>query len=171
MSLFDLRFLPAISAATAISLAWPSLAQADEPLPPASTTQFNSPNKRFIAVSDPDRGTAVVESSSGRVLWRMPGWFRSLHVSDGGETVVAAASNLIPLDAGESFELLVFWHRGQKVKVVTLADIVPDRDLLVRTVSHYAWGDVNGIDAKGRLQVTRVDGKVFRFNMETGQPE
>lgn len=105
------------------------------------------------------------------MLWKVSGWHRLIYVSDDGASIVTAALNLIPLNVDDTFEVLGFWHAEQKVKTVSLAHIVPDRSVLVRTVSHFAWGEVNGIDETGRLRLTRIDGRVFRFSLRSGEVE
>jgi len=115
----------------------------------------------------------TIQSASGDVLWRVPGWFRSLHLADDGEHLVTGYGglNLIPVNAPDSLELATFWGRDRRIASVTLGALVPDRSLLRRTTSHYEWGAISGIDSKQRLVITRVDGRVFRFNMATGEAE
>ena len=148
-------------------------ALADAPLPPPATYREHSPSGKFAAISDASAGTTVVESASGRELWQVPGWHRSIFLSDDGEHLAIGYDgfDLLPLDAPDSLEMISFWSRGRKIKSVPLQAIVPDRSLLRRTVSHYAWGNIGGIDHNNRLIVTRIDGKVFRFNMSTGEAE
>jgi hypothetical protein len=146
---------------------------ADAPLPPPTLHRVSSPNGQFAVVSDPGVGTRIVESASGTQLWAIPGWFRSLRISDDGQHLAIGYSglNLLPLDADDSLEMISFWDRGRKVKSVPLRAIVPDRSILRRTVSHYAWGNIGGINPNNQLIVTRVDGRVFRFNMINGEAE
>ncbi|APV48850.1 hypothetical protein BWI17_03650 [Betaproteobacteria bacterium GR16-43] len=148
-------------------------ALADAPLPPPAAHRVVSPNGKFAAISDPGTGTQGVELATGKPLWKIPGWFRSLYISDDGEHLAVGYGglNLLALDADDSVEMIGFWNHGRKVKSVPLRAIVPDRSILRRTVSHYAWGSIGGIDAGNRLVVTRVDGRVFRFNMDNGEAE
>jgi hypothetical protein len=39
--------------------------------------------------------------------------------------------------------------------------------ILEQTASHYYWGQMDGIDAQGRLKVECVDGKTFFFDVST----
>ncbi len=148
-------------------------ALADAPLPPPATFSQSSPSGKFTAVSDPSSGTTIVESASGKQLWQVTEWHRSLFLSDDGEHLAIGYDglNLLPLDAPDSLEMISFWSRAGKIQSVPLRAIVPDRSILQRTVSHYAWGNIVGIDHDDRLVVTRIDGKVFRFNMSTGAAE
>ena len=147
--------------------------RADSPLPSPAIQRVVSPSGKFAAVSDPSTRTTTVQSSAGDPLWRVPGWFRSVHVSDDGEHLATGYGglNLIPLNAPDSLELVTFWERGRKVNSVALGKLVPDRSILRRTTSHYEWGTISGIDSNNRLIVTRVDGRVFRFNVASGEEE
>ena len=54
-----------------------------------------------------------------------------------------------------------------ELRDVRARDFLPDHQILERTVSHYHWGIVHGIDAQGRLKVERADGKIFLFDVST----
>jgi hypothetical protein len=148
-------------------------ARADAPLRSPATYREPSPSGKFIAAADPSAGISIVESASGRELWHMRDWHPSIFLSDDGEHLAIGYDgfNLVPLDAANSLEMISFWSRGRKIRSVSLQALVPDRSILQHTVSHYAWGSIGGIDPENRLVVTRVDGKVFRFNMSTGEAE
>jgi hypothetical protein len=148
-------------------------ALADSPLPPPAAFREISPSGKFAVVSDPSSGTKVIDAASGKQLWQVPGWHRSLFLSDDGEHLAIGYGglNLVPIDASDSLEMISFWSRGRKIRSVPLRAIVPNRSILQRTVSHYAWGNIAGIDHENRLVVKRVDGEVFRFNMSTGEVE
>jgi hypothetical protein len=146
---------------------------ADSPMPPPALHRVLSLNGQFAAISDPGTGTKVVELATGRELWNIPGWYRWLYISDDGEHLAIGYGglNLLSLEADDSVEMIGFWNHGRKVKSVPLRAIVPDRSILQRTVSHYAWGNIGGINPRNQLIVTRIDGRVFRFNMNTGEAE
>jgi len=72
--------------------------------------------------------------------------------------------NLLPTDFSDDLVLLTFWREGTKFRDVRVRDFAPDHRILERMVSHYHWGTVHGIDAKGQLKVERADGKIF-FSM------
>ena len=150
---------------------FPAGAFGDEPSPAPATTRVLSPNGTITAISEPGDGTRIIESASGKEIWEMPGWYRSIFISNDGEHLAIGYSgmNLVPLETPDSLELIGFWERGRKVKSLSLQAIVPDRSILQRTASHYAWGNVRGIDSDNCLVVERVDGEVFRFNMVNGE--
>ncbi|HUL96107.1 MAG TPA: hypothetical protein VLT89_08855 [Usitatibacter sp.] len=108
-----------------------------------------------------------------KVVWTMDGGSQLLFVSDDGQHVamIYGGSTLIPLDADDSRDLIIFWEAGRKVASIPLATLVPDRAILVRTASHYSWGYIRGLNASNQLVVERIDGRVFNFNMATGRPE
>ena len=163
----------AICIALVLLYSYVGYARADAPLPPPLLHRVTSPNGQFAVVSDPTAGTRVIETASGKHLWSVPGWFRSVYVSNDGRHVATGYGglNLIPLDAEDSLEMISFWGSGRKLRAVPLRTIVPDRSILKRTASHYAWGTITGINEGNQLVVTRIDGREFRFSMATGTLE
>ena len=155
---------------TATVLAF-SNARGDEPLPPPSKVTVTSRNGAIRAVSDPKSGTRVEDLKRRKILWRLPRWHRSMFVANDGKHLVTgyAGLDLIPTGYTDELVLITFWHDGKKIREITVAEMFPDRHILRRTVSHYAWGRIDGIDARGRLKVKRVDGKTFYFDVSTGK--
>lgn len=145
-------------------------ARADEPLPVAAKTVFSSNNKRFQLISDPALGTKVIDQKN-KVLWTVPSWFRQAFVSDDGEYAVTVYDglNLIPQDYSDDLTMLSFWQHGKLLRKVSLKEIVPGRHLLQKTVSHYAWGHVIGIDEESKFVLERTDGKRLYFDIRTGK--
>ena len=148
-----------------------SAARGDMPLPPPSKVTVTSPSGRIRAISDPQLGTTVEDTAQQRVLWRMPEWHRAIFVADDGKHVVTEYDglNLIPIDFSDDLVLLTFWREGSKIREVRVKDLFPDHSLLRRTVSHYTWGEVEGIDEHGRLRVRRIDGTTLLFDVTTGE--
>jgi hypothetical protein len=146
------------------------IARGDTPLPPPNKVTAVSPNGAVRAISDPNSGTRVEDVTHGKVLWRLPDWYRSMRVANDGKHLVTEfdGMNLIPLDFRDDFVLLTFWRDGRKIRQITVRDLFPDRRGLVRTVSHYAWRVTMEFDARGRLRVSRVDGKTLLFDVTTG---
>jgi hypothetical protein len=145
---------------------------ADSPLRPPEIHRIASPNGKFVAIADPSSGTRIVEAESGRELWKIARWCRWCYLSNDGEHLaVANDAGLVPLDVTEAWESLTFWDHGRKIRSVYLRDIVPNQSMLQRMQSHYMWGYINNIDENNRLVATRVDGRVIRFNMASGEAE
>ena len=145
------------------------VARADTPLPPPAVKVSTSSGGTVRAVSDPRTNTTRIEViATGKLLWTLPGWHRWVRVSDDGRHAVTEYGNLIPVDHDAGMVLITLWREGKKVREVTLKELVPAPAVLKRTASHYHWGDVEQIDAQGRLAVRRADGQLFRFDMETG---
>jgi hypothetical protein len=147
-----------------------SAVRGDTPLPPPGKVSATSPNGAIHAVSDPKAGTSVEDVKLHKVLWRLPDWHRALFVADDGKYLVTEYDglNLIPTDFGDDLVLFTFYAEGRKIRDVTVRDFIPDHGILQQTVSHYYWGRVHGIDAHGRLKVERADGKMFLFDVTTG---
>jgi hypothetical protein len=146
-------------------------ARADTPLPPPAKVSAKSPSGRIRAISDPKAGTRVEDVKRDKVLWSLPGWHRSLFVADDGKHLVTQYDglNLLPIDFSDDLVLLTFWREGRRFRDVRVRDFLPDHEVRERTVSHYHWGIVHGIDAQGRLKVERADGKIFFFDVTTGK--
>jgi len=153
----------------ALSIAF-CAAKADTPLPLPAEVSVMSRSGRIRAISDPKTGTQVEDIKRHKVLWSLPDWHRSLFVADDGKHLVAQNNglNLIPTDFTDDLVLLTFWREGKKLRDVTIRGFVPEHNMLGHTASHYYWGTVHGIDAQGRLKVKRVDGKIFFFDVSTG---
>jgi hypothetical protein len=150
-----------------------SVARGDMPLPPPSKVVETSPNGRIQAdqaVSDPKTGTQIVDVNGGKVLWSLPDWYRSIYVADDGKHIVTEYNgmNLIPVDFRDDLVLLTFWSERTRIRQVTVKDVFPDRKGLQRTSSHYAWRLHIDFDRRGRLRVTREDGKTLLFDVSTG---
>lgn len=143
----------------------PAVALGDEPLQPPSQHEIVSGNKAITVVSSPSGGTYVLESSSRRELWSMPGWFRWLFVSNDGTCVATGYDglNLIPQDYSDDLVLVTFWQRGVRVGEVHVKDVYSNGAEPVRTVSHYHWGTIKGFSEVGALVIQRADGKVLEF--------
>jgi len=146
------------------------IAKGDMPLPPPSEITAMSRNSGIRAISDPKAGTRVEDAKQGKVLWRLSEWHRSMRVADDGKHLVTESDgmNLIPVDFTDDFVLLTFWRNGTKIRDVTVRDLFPGRQGLVRTVSHYAWRLGMDLDAQGWLLVSLIDGRTLLFDVGTG---
>lgn len=147
---------------------------ADAPLPPPSPIEVCSPNGRFCAVADPaKKSIAVRAAKEATPLWSLPEWHRSFGLSNDGEVLVVGPDglNLLPLGVGPGEPILRFYRRGKLIRAVVLRDLFPDLKLLQRTVSHLAWGSLQGVSPQDQLRVELVTGKRLAFSMATGLQE
>jgi hypothetical protein len=147
-----------------------SAVRGDTPLAPPGKVTAMSPNGRIRATADPRAGTRVEDVKLGKVLWSLPDWHRSIFVADDGKHLVTEHDglNLIPVDFTDDLALLTFWREGKKIREVTVRDLFPDHKGLVRTASHYAWRLTIDLNAKGRLRISLIDGKILFFDVSTG---
>lgn len=157
-------------------LAMPSPLHADSPLPARRTQKAFSPDKHFYAEMHARLKTTVIyelpPSGEPQKRWSMPGWFRVAHLSNDGSHFVTAydGANLLALeDRKPETIMLSFYDRGRLVRHVTLGELVPDLTHLKRTESHFAWGHVDGFNAKGFYTVETVDSKTIVFDATTGK--
>jgi hypothetical protein len=147
------------------------ICRADSPLPAPTRRVVLSPNGAISAISDPGvRTTVFQDTATGKTLWQLPSWERSLFIANDGKHAVVGFGglNLIPQNNPEQVVLFTFWREGRKIREVTAKDFVANKSPLKKTVSHYHWGHIEGIDAEGKLVVRDAGGKSFRYNMETG---
>jgi hypothetical protein len=144
---------------------------ADESLPPPKLHVVESPSKGYVATVDPKSGVAVRAADSRKVLWESPKtWSRSAFLADDGEHFVTGYDglNLIPVNYTTNLVLITFWKKEQKIRDVTVGDLFPNTKVLVRTVSHYRWGGIQGI-TNNTLIVRRCDKKEVKFDVGTGK--
>ena len=148
-------------------------ASADEPLRPPHLHTVCSASGAFCTTSDPAQETTVVASSSGEVLWSIPGWHRWLFVANDGESVVIGydGMNLVPVDVSLDEPVLFFYDRGDLVRTVRLGDLYQRRSQLRRTASHFAWAHIPGFNGSDQLIVELVNGKKVAFSAKTGKRE
>lgn len=161
-----------IVALLSLSLMLSLQARADEPLPLPERYEVKSLRGHFTAVSVPGGDTKILETGSRRELWSIPGWHRSIFVADDGKHAVTGPDglNLLPLDFDENSPLFIFWQSGVAIKSITAKQFLP-KSVLQRTVSHYHWGTIEGIDKNHYLIIRRADGRLFRFNVATGEQQ
>ena len=154
-----------------ILLCCPLDLQADTPLPPPKRHEVESPSKKYIATVDPKTGVTVRAAGSGKTVWKAPKiWSRRAFLADDGEHLVTGYDglNLIPVNYTRDLVLITFWRRGERIRDITVGELFPDTKVLVRTVSHYHWGGIQGITGR-TLTVRRCDKKEVRFDITTGK--
>jgi hypothetical protein len=154
-----------------LALAFAVPALADSPLPPPSIETTKSANKRFEVVSDPEKGTRCIDSASSKELWKLPNWYRWSFLCDDGRHFITAYGglNLLSQNYKGSDVMLTFWKDGKLVRTVTVDELIPDKKILQRTVSHYSWGSIPGITKNGLLEVILEDGSKHYFDPTTGR--
>jgi hypothetical protein len=118
-----MRVLVSIAAVALVT----SAARGDMPLLPPSKVTTTSPNGAIRAVSDPNSGTRVEDATHGKVLWRLPDWYRSMRVANDGKHLVTEydGMNLIPTDFSDDLVLLTFWRDGKKIREVQSENCFP----------------------------------------------
>jgi hypothetical protein len=124
---------------------------------------------------DPDSQITTVyraKGSQGERLWAMYGWFRVAALADDGDHLVTGywGMNLIPVNYNKKEVMLYFFRRGELLNHVTLDQIIGDFFKLMRTASHYFWGNYGGFDRDGRYVVRTVEGRRLRFDVTKGTP-
>ena len=161
---------PLLAAALLASV---SAAFADAPLPPPSRLIQWTPNRRYVAVADPQGDAVTVYRAQGAErleLWSIPGWQRSFFLADDGVHLVVCPSglNLLPVEYRRSWNLLRFYERTRVVREWSLDQLIPDLTKSRRTASHYEWGHCAGFDSSGSFLVKTVDRGTLRFKPATG---
>lgn len=154
-----------------LSLFCATAAFGDSPLLPASVVTTKSANQRFEAISDPKNGTVCVELSNSKELWKLPDWYRRSFLCDDGRHFITAYGglNLLSQNYKGSDVMLTFWKDGKLLRTVTVDELIPDKKILQRTVSHFSWGTIPGITKNGLLEVILEDGSKHYFDPTTGR--
>ena len=154
-----------------------SLARADEPLPPPTTRNVKSPSGRYVALSQiKPAKTTVYKLEKGRKtqLWEMNGWFRNAFLCDDGRHLIAFydGANLLNLEYRPDDVMMRFYERGKLLRAVRLNQIIaqPTPDKFRRTVSHYAWLESYGLNARHQFEIRTLRQKTLLFDPKTGFP-
>lgn len=79
--------------------------------------------------------------------------------------------NLVPRDVTLSEPVIYIYNKGKLVRRVVLGDFFKSISELAPTVSHYAWGSIQGFNQSNQLVVALVDGKYAAFSAGTGKRE
>jgi hypothetical protein len=125
---------------------------------------------------EPDKQiTTIYRTTQGKPqekVWSMYGWFRVAALADDGDHLVVGywGMNLIPINYDKRQVMLYFFKRGELINYVTLDRIILDNSKLQRTVSHYHWGNFEGLDQAGRYVISTVEGRKIRFDVTKGAP-
>jgi len=77
--------------------------------------------------------------------------------------------NLVPVDVTLKEPVLFFYNKGQLVRTVTLGDLYKHKSQLERTVSHFAWGHIPGINKANQLVVELVNGRKVALAASSGK--
>ena len=148
---------------------------ADQPLPPPEKVAAWSENHTYLVESVPNGDTTLYRVLDGKALWTIPGWHRSVFVSDTGFVAIGYDGiNLLPLNYRSDLVLIELWHDGLITHRVRLRDLVQSPKLLKRTASHYYWGYVSGFNTSNLLEVVTLKRKVSidpkNGHIQTSQP-
>ena len=105
------------------------------------------------------------------LLYTIPGWHRSAHISPTGEYFVTGypGLNLLPLNVKDSQVVVTIWKRGKIHQTVSIGQVLKSMDSLERTASHYAWGGIDCVFSTVVL-VRTVEGPVWII-LATGDVE
>lgn len=148
-----------------------ALLKADESLslPDRHVTKSNS--GRMQVTADPKNGTQCKDTQNSKVLWSVPQWFRRLFISDDGLYMVTEYEglNLIPQSYDDKMTMVTFWKNGKILREVTLDELIPNKKILRKTVSHYAWGSIVGFSQDGTLEIKLVNNQRLFYDPKTGK--
>ena len=149
-------------------------AVADAPLRPPRNQITCSASGEFCATADLEtQSTFLWLKSTGKVLWSVPGWHRWIFVSDDGQTIAVGyeGMNLVPPDVTLSEPVIHLYHDAELVRTVVLGDLFKSTSELPRTVSHRAWGSIQGFNRSNQLVVRLVNDTYAAFSAHTGTRE
>ena len=118
---------------------------ADEPLSSPSTYTFFSENGKIEIISDSNTNKTIAftnENQKTSKLWEIPGWHRSIFISNDGKYCIIGyeGQNLLPLNYDGNEIVFSIYLNGIVTKKVYFNEIIKNRKKLQRTSSHYYWG-------------------------------
>ncbi len=149
-------------------------AVADAPLRPPKTQITCSTSGEFCASADLEtQSTFLWVKSTGKVLWSVSGWHRWIFVSDDGRSIAIGykGMNLLPRNVALSEPVIYLYNDAELVRTVVLGDLFKRISELRPTVSHYAWGSIEGFNRSNQLVVRLVDETYTAFSAHTGKRE
>jgi hypothetical protein len=141
-----------------------SIAHADEPLFQPSSYRTCDTLINFCAYSEVGKNTTVY-AVNGKFnineLYQIPGWHRSIFISQTGKYVAIGYSglNLVNKDVTAQEVMLTIYENGKLVKEYTLGQLLHTMDSLKPTSSHYHWGSIIQVDDYG-VELETVEGLV-----------
>lgn len=137
-------------------------ASAEPPRPPHSYTVC-SPTERFCADVDAVKDVVrVYEKRTGRIRWKMPGWFNNVWLSEDGDVVALTLDNVLPqYDA--KLPVIGFFRRGRSAGKVRMGEVVPKNETIT-VVSGIDWGSCEGFGVDGRFSVMTPRGRRVYFS-------
>lgn len=145
--------------------------RADQPLSVPDRQVTNSKSGHFQVISEPKTGTKCVDIRHSKNLWSIAQWFRKLVVSDDGHFMVTEYDglNLIPQNYDGKMVMITFWKDGKVLREVSLNELIPNKRILHKTVSHYAWGTLAGFKDDGMVEIRLVDDTRLIYDPKTGR--
>ena len=147
---------------------------ADEPPEPAATHKILSSTPTCWAITDAKTHvtTAFRTEKSGKPssLWSAPGWFRVADLSTDCQFMVTGydGGNLLPAKADGELVMLSFYRDGKIIRRIRLKELICNWSKLVRTASHWSWGNYIGAEKDFFYRVETQDRGELVFDMRTG---
>ncbi len=152
---------------------------ADEPLEKPADKIICSPNRKFCVDMDYEdkQTTAYQINKQGKKekrtkIWEMPGWFYNASLANDGEHLIIGNDwrNLVETNYKPDQIMLSFYRKGELFQQVKFNQLIENFAQMPRTVSHYAWCKMFGLDENGYYSVTTFEDRRFLFDPATGQP-
>ena len=79
--------------------------------------------------------------------------------------------NLLPLNVALREPVIYLYNDAELVRTVVLGDLFKSISELRPTVSHYAWGSIEGFNSSNQLVVRLVNDTYAAFSAHTGTRE
>lgn len=146
--------------------------RADVPIPPPTDYEVQSASGRYVAkmTVDPPSTTVYEEREGKRVaVWAIQIFHPRVFLSDDGEHLAGVFNHLLPIPYSPDMVIIHFVEQGRTIREVTLHDLMPDLSKIVRTASHYDWGEFGDLNKKEEIVVETVDYRELRFDLKTGR--
>lgn len=159
------------------SAALTAICFADTPLSEPKKYRICDYTVTYCASLVPEEDTRIyrisgdLEAPRTGLVYTIPGWHRSAHISPTGEYFVAGypGVNLLPLNVKDSQIVVTIWKSGKLHKTVSIGQVLKSMNSLKRTASHYSWGGIVRVFPRLAL-VETVEGHDW-IVLETGEVE
>lgn len=155
---------------------------ADSPapmLPKVTTSKQGMIWFKMIPVYDRGRsgyGVAYRLGKNGESteLWRVKGWYAfKVYLSNDGKYLVRLG-NWAEGQAPAADDLAVaFYKNGKELKRYSTADLIEDKNSVIRSISHYQWKRHNKgypkLDWDNEFLLHTIEDKLYHFDSRTGE--
>ncbi|MBP5452719.1 MAG: hypothetical protein J6Y16_10830 [Treponema sp.] len=101
-------------------------------------------------------------------VWEMDGFYEYVYIDDTGTyCVINNWPDLIPQEYKKNWNLFRIYKNGKEYAKIKFSDVIKDTKKLVKTESHYRWGNLYAVYEKGIILDTVEGVKIYNFQKKS----